>query len=82
MTNPSVSRWHHELERWLEPGCGVEPPQSFGLDSMGERQGDLIDEKLENLEREHAGVRDLLPGRESCSLGGWHMPSGSPGSAV
>ena len=30
---------------------------------MGERQGDLLEEKLEGLEREHAGAGDLLPGR-------------------
>lgn len=55
-TRPPVSRWHQGLGRWLEPGRGVEHPQSFGSDSMGERQGDLIEEKLEGLEREHPGA--------------------------
>ena len=59
---PSVSWWRQGLGRWLEPGCDVETPQNFGLDSMDERQGDLIEEELENLEGEHVGARDLLPG--------------------
>lgn len=58
-----VGRWWAEsatrsqgLGCWLEPGHGVEPPQSFGSDSTGKRQGDLIEEKLENLEGERAGA--------------------------